>query len=331
MMKFKNLVIPNKLVADSKTLCENYGKFIAEPFEPGYGHTIGNSIRRMLLSSMEGSAIVALKSKNVLHEYSSIQGVVEDVMQIVLKLKQVRFKNHSEDIQILRLFKKGAGFLTAGDIENNSNVEVLNKDLIIATLQSGAEFDMELYVAKGRGYVSGEEHDKSIFPVNAICIDSIFTPIVRVNYEIENARIGNITDYDRLIMEIWTDGSIKPEDALAYSAKIVKDSMNIFINFEDTYQVIKGYQEKQEEIDVIDEGVSDLVSLLEQPVDVIELSVRSANCLKSAKIRYIKELVIKKETDLLNYKNFGRKSLDEIKEKLTDLGFSLGMDISSIK
>jgi DNA-directed RNA polymerase subunit alpha len=331
MIKLKNLIIPNNLQADMNTLSDVYGKFVAEPFEPGYGNTIGNSLRRILLSSIEGSAITAIKIKNVAHEYSAIPGVLEDVMRIILRLKQVRFKSEITELQILRLCKKGKGQVLASDIETNSNIDVINKDLVIASLEIDGELDLELYVSRGRGYLPVEEQDKSKLPVDAIAIDAIFTPIVKVNYEVENARIGNITDYDKLIMEIWTDGSIKPENALSYSAKILKDSMNIFINFEDDKQLILGYKKLQkEEKEDKEENVEEkMKNLLEQSVDIIELSVRSANCLRSAKIKFIKELVIKKESELLAYKNFGRKSLDEIREKLQDFGLNLGIDISN--
>ncbi len=331
-MKLKNLVIPNNLQADVNSLTNSYGKFFAEPFEPGYGHTIGNSLRRLLLSSLEGNAITAVKINNAPHEYSVLPGVAEDVMQIILNLKQVRFKSDSKDLQILKLHKKGRGAVVAGDIISNSNIEVINKELVIANLDINAELEMEIYVNRGRGYLSIEENDKSELPVNAIAIDAIFSPVIKVNYEVESARVGHLIDYDRLIIEIWTDGSIKPEDALAYSAKILKDSMNIFINFEEDKDLLVGYSsEKVEKKEVEQEHSAEKIKdLFEQSVEVIELSVRSANCLKSAKIYKIKELVSKKENELLSYKNFGRKSLDEIREKLQELGLNLGMDIKNI-
>lgn len=332
MIKLKNLIIPNNLQADMNSLSDFYGKFVAEPFEPGYGHTIGNSLRRILLSSIEGSAITAIKIKGISHEYSVIPGVLEDVMQIILRLKQVRFQSEVTDLQILRLYKKGEGQVLASDIETNSNIDVINKDLVIANLEIDGKLEIELYIQRGRGYLPVEEQDKSKLPVDAIAIDTIFTPIIKVNYEVENARIGNITDFDKLVIEIWTDGSIKPENALAYSAKILKDSMNIFINFEDDKQLLVGYTKAQkEEKEIKEEDPNEkMKNLLEQSVDIIELSVRSANCLRSARIKFIKELVVKKESELLAYKNFGRKSLDEIREKLQEFGFSLGMDISNL-
>ncbi|MDR0675695.1 MAG: DNA-directed RNA polymerase subunit alpha [Elusimicrobiota bacterium] len=329
MTKLKKLIIPNNLQVDMDTLTSNYGKFVAEPFEAGYGNTIGNSLRRILLSSMEGNAITAIKIKGVTHEYSVIPGVLQDVMQLILNLKLVRFKTDLEEVQRLRLYKKGEGEILAGDIETNSNIEVVNKDLVIANLDIRGELDMELYVGKGRGYLPVEEQDKSKISTNTIAIDAIFSPIVRVNYEVENVRVEHITDFDKLIIEIWTDGTIKPEDALSYSAKILKDSMNIFINNSDNKQFLIGYKKVNKETNEnkTNDKSETIKNFLTQTVDIIELSVRSANCLKSAKIRTIKELVSKKEVELLTYKNFGRKSLDEIREKLQQMGLNLGMDL----
>ncbi|MCP4482623.1 MAG: DNA-directed RNA polymerase subunit alpha [bacterium] len=331
IMKFQDLVIPNKLKADSKTLTDSYGKFVAEPFEAGYGHTIGNSLRRILLSSMEGSAITAISAKNVFHEYAVIDGITEDMMQIILNLKQVRFKSQIDEMQVLRLYKKGEGVITAADIEENSNIEVVNKDQVIAHLDAAAELDMELYIDRGRGFAPVEEKSNLDLSENVIAIDTVYTPITKVNYYVENARVGNVTDYDRLVMDIKTDGSVKPEDALAYAAKLLKDSMDIFINFEDEQPLIVGYQPEEEEEIVVENTEDSMKNILDESVNVIELSVRSANCLKSAKIASIIELVSKKESELLNYKNFGRKSLEEIKVKLEELGLSLGMDLSSYK
>lgn len=324
-MNVKGLVIPNKLDVDKKTLSNTYGTFIAEPFEPGYGHTIGNSLRRLLLSSLEGAAITAIKIKGVAHEYAVIPGVVEDVMGIILNLKNVRFKMATNEQQVVHLKAKGPRDVTAGDIEGNAMVEVMNKDLVIARLDVNGEIDMELMVDKGRGYLPVEKQDRSKLPARAIAVDAIFTPITRVNYEVENARVGHITDYDRLIMEIWTDGTISPEDALGYAAKILKDSMAIFITTDEEATVLftkAGESEQNTE----QEELLRMRELLDQNVDMIELSVRSSNCLRNAKIKYIKDLVIKTEAQLIDYKNFGKKSLDEIKAKLAELGMSLGMD-----
>lgn len=325
-MKFKDLVIPNKLQAENSTKTDVYAKFYAEPFEAGYGHTIGNSLRRILLSSLEGTAITSIKIKGVSHEFAVLPGVLEDVMQIILNLKKVRLKCFSDDVQKVYLKAKGKGEVTAKDIELNSNLEIINEDLVIAHLEPNGNLDMEITIEKGRGYLSDDRRDKTNLPANTIAIDAIFTPVTRVNYEIENARVGNITDYDRLVLEVWTDGSVIPEDAVAYSAKILKDSMNIFINFEDTEPIV-GVDLDTKKEDNKEEDENDIDSMLTQDVDVIELSVRSANCLRNAKIATIYELVTKKEDDLLNYKNFGKKSLDEIKDKLHELGLDLGMSI----
>jgi DNA-directed RNA polymerase subunit alpha len=330
-MKFKDLVIPKKLEVDKKTLTDSYGKFFAEPFESGYGHTIGNSLRRLLLSSLEGASITSIKVKGAPHEFTVLRGVVEDVMGIILNLKKIKFKSFSEDPQVVYLKIKGKKEVLARDIEINSNLEIVNKDQVIAHLESNGELDMELTVEKGRGYLSNEKQKGKELSAGSIAIDAVFTPVTRVNYEVENARVGHITDYDRLILEIWTDGTVSPEDALAYSAKILKDSMDIFINFEDNGPLIGAQEEKVTEQLKEKEGIDKLNDLLNQSVDIIELSVRSSNCLRNAKIKYIKDLVNKKEDELLNYKNFGRKSLDEIKEKLIGMGLNLGMDLSEKK
>ncbi|MFH1715052.1 MAG: DNA-directed RNA polymerase subunit alpha [Elusimicrobiota bacterium] len=327
-MKFKSLIMPKKLEAEKETLSGMYGKFVAEPFEPGYGHTIGNSIRRLLLSSMEGAAVTAVKINGVAHEFSVIPGVVEDAMGIILNLKRVRFKMFSDGPETVFL-KKKSGEAKAKDIEVNANLEVLNGDEHIAALEGNGELDIELTVSKGRGYLPVEKQNKESLPANAIAVDAIFTPVTRVNYEVCNARVGNITDYDKLIIEIWTDGSVNPADALAYSAKILKDSMNIFINFDEGEEELIIESGKETKVEGEDQK-KQVKDLLNQSVDIIELSVRSSNCLRNAKIKTIKDLVTKQEDELLNYKNFGKKSLDEIKEKLVELNLSLGMDISSL-
>ena len=328
-MKFKNLIIPKKLEVDKSSSSVAYGKFVAEPFETGYGHTIGNSLRRILLSSMEGAAVTAVKIKGVAHEFSNIPGVVEDAMGIILNLKGVRFKMFSDGPETV-FIKKKRGEVKAEDIEVNSNLEVLNGDEHIATLEGNSELEIELTVSKGRGYLPVEKQDNEGLPANAIAVDAIFTPVTRVNYEVGNARVGNITDYDKLIIEIWTDGSVEPADALAYSAKILKDSMNIFINFDETEEDVIVEDEKEAQVEGADQK-KHVKDLLGQSVDIIELSVRSSNCLRNAKIKTIKDLVTKDEEELLNYKNFGKKSLDEIKEKLIELKLDLGMDISNLK
>ncbi len=321
-MNLKSIIRPKKLEWEKVTADNTYGKFIAEPFERGYGYTIGNSLRRVLLSSLEGAAITSVKIENVLHEFSTISGVVEDVVEILLNLKKVRLKLFTEGPEklILKVDKKGE--IKAKNIQPNNNIEILNPDLHIATLNSSGTLEMVMEVNKGRGYVPADKNKNDGQPIGVIPLDSIFTPVQKVAYIVENARVGQITDYDRLIMDIWTDGSVVPADALAYAAKILKDSLNIFINFE----------EKEEEEETITPKVEEqeakkIAELLIQSVDVVELSVRSSNCLKIAKIKTLGDLVQKTEQDLLKVKNFGKKSLTEISKKLKELKLSLGMQI----
>lgn len=323
-MKLSPIVMPKRLELDKKTATDTFGKFIAEPFERGYGHTIGNSLRRILLNSLEGAAITNIKIEGVLHEFSSIPGIKEDVTEIILNLKKVRFKLYTNGPETIYLRANKQGVATAGQIEVNSNVEVLNPDQPIATLNPGAKLEIMIEVNKGRGYVIAERNKKEGQDIGLIPIDSIFTPVFKVNYTVENARVGQMTDYDRLIMEIWTDGSVSPEDALAYTAKILKDSLEIFINFEE--EEMKS--EKVEESAVAEEEkTKKLRDLLDQSVDIIELSIRAQNCLRVAKIKSIGDLVQKREQDLLKVKNFGKKSLNEISKKLKELNLSLGMEI----
>lgn len=318
-MGTQGLIVPEKLTADSATLTSMYGRFIAEPFEKGYGHTIGNSLRRILLSSLEGAAVTSVRVKGAQHEFASLKGVREDVIHILLNLKQLRLKLYSQGPEILHLVAKEQGEVKAKGVEPNSQIEILNPDLVLAHLDAGTELDMELEVNRGRGYVPAERLKKEGQPLGTIPLDALFSPVKKVHYEVENARVGQMTDYDKLIMEIWTDGSVSPGDALAYSAKILKDSLSIFITFEE-----------QEEPSVENAPASNENSkfkdLFNQPVDIIELSVRASNCLKVAKIKTIGDLVRKTEGELLSYKNFGKKSLEEIEERLKELGLNLGME-----
>lgn len=320
-MRFKDLVIPERLIMDKEKSSNTYGKFIAEPFERGYGHTIGNSLRRILLSSLEGAAVTAARIKGALHEFSVLHGVVEDVTNIILNFKLLRFKLYSSGPELLYLNASNEGEVKAKDITANSNVEILNLDQHIATLSSGGKLEAEIEISKGRGYVPSERNKRKDHPVNTIAIDALFSPITKVNYEVENARIEQVTDYDRLIMDIWTDGSVLPQDALAYAAKILKDSLNIFINFDE--EKLAEREQEIEKSEVVEEGPSE--ELLNQPVEIIELSVRAANCLKEARIKTLGDLVKKKEEDLLQRRNFGRKSLEEIKDKLKEMDLFLDM------
>lgn len=313
----QGLVLPQRLEIDNATLTDNYGRFVAEPFEKGYGHTIGNSLRRILLSSLEGAAVTAVRIKGALHEFTSIKGVREDVIHIILNLKKLRLKLYSQGPETLRLKIRRQGEVYAKDIEPNNQVEILTPDLVIATLDDGVEFEMELEISKGRGYVPADRLKKDGQPLGTIPVDALFSPVSKVHYEVENARVGQMTDYDKLIVEIWTDGSVTPGDALAYSAKILKDSLTTFITFDEEEVPPIQAQVKTEETAKLEE-------LLSQPVDIIELSVRASNCLKVAKIKTIGELVSKTEDELLSYKNFGKKSLDEIRERLKEMGLTLG-------
>jgi len=316
-MMTQGLVLPQRLDVDNATLTDTYGRFVAEPFERGYGHTIGNSLRRILLSSLEGAAVTAVRIKGAVHEFTAIKGVREDVIHTILNLKKLRVKLFSAGPETLRLKIKRGGEVYAKDIEANNQVEILTPDLVIATIDDGVEFEMEMEISKGRGYVPADRLKKEGQPLGTIPVDALFSPVSKVHYEVENARVGQMTDYDKLIVEVWTDGSVTPGDALAYSAKILKDSLQTFITFDEQDVPSIAAPIKSEESAKLDE-------LLSQPVDIIELSVRASNCLKVAKIRTIGELVSKSEDELLSYKNFGKKSLDEIRDRLKEMGLGLG-------
>ncbi|MCK4802561.1 DNA-directed RNA polymerase subunit alpha [bacterium] len=320
-MRLKDFQMPRKLICDEESSGDTYSKFMAEPFEKGYGHTIGNSIRRILLSSLEGAAVTGVKIKGVMHEFSTIPGVVEDVTQIILNLKSLRFKLYSEGPERLYLKATKKGEVTAEDIELNSNIEILNPSTHIATLDKDTNLEMEIEISKGRGYLPAEQNPRANQELGVISVDAIFTPVLRVNYNVENARVGRSIDYDRLILEIWTDGSVKPVDALAYAAKILKDSLNIFIGFEEQPEE----EEKPPEKDKTEEVLESVLAL---PVNIIELTVRSINCLNRAKIKIIEDLVKQTEDKLLGFRNFGKKSLNEIKKKITELGKQKGVELS---
>ncbi|MFA5974994.1 MAG: DNA-directed RNA polymerase subunit alpha [Elusimicrobiota bacterium] len=331
-MRLKDLVLPQRLECDQDTLTDTYGRFYAEPFEKGYGHTIGNSLRRILLSSLEGCAITAVKIDGVVHEYSSIKGIREDIVTILLNLKQLRFKLHTPDPEILRLSVKGERVVRAKDIEPNANVEILTPELPIATLDTSGQLALQMWVARGRGYLSADRQNRESYPADTLMLDALFSPVTKVHYDVENSRVGQVTDYDRLILDVWTDGSVAPGDAIAYSAKILKDSLSIFITFEEE-EVVPVEESASSTATAAAVGAPDverLRELLNQPVDIIELSVRASNCLKAAKIRTIGDLVSKKDEELVSYKNFGKKSLDEIKERLAELNLTLGMDLTGV-
>lgn len=315
---WRDLIKPKFLDVERDTLIPTYGKFTAKPLERGYGITIGNSLRRILLSSLQGAAIYAVKIDGVLHEFSTISGVREDVTNLILNLKELRIKLNEGDRDVMHLNVSGEKEVKASDIKTSSKIEILNPDLHIATIGTDGRLKMELYVKMGRGYVPAERNKEESQPIGVIPIDSIFTPILKVNYSVTNARVGQMTDYDRLTLEIWTDGSVKPEDALAFSAKILKEQLQIFINFEEIPEPVE---------ETTLEETPKLNANLYRRVDELELSVRSANCLQNADIKYIGELCQKSETEMLKTKNFGRKSLNEIKEILTSMGLSLGIKI----
>ncbi len=317
---WRELIIPKRLELDSKTTSRFFGKFACEPLERGFGITIGNALRRILLSSLQGAAITSVKIDGVLHEFSSMTGVREDVTDIILNLKEVKLKLHGDEPKSIEVSKVGDSTVTAGDFTCPPEVEILNPELHIASLSKDGKLRMEMQVKTGKGYVPAERNVEEDAAIGAIPIDSMFSPIRKVNYVVSQARVGQITDYDKLTMEIWTDGSVLPDDALAYAAKILKEQMTIFINFDEEPEI-----EPKEE--VVEEPK--LNDNLFRSVDELELSVRSANCLKNANIRLIGELVQKTEAEMLKTKNFGRKSLNEIKEILAEMGLALGMKVES--
>jgi DNA-directed RNA polymerase subunit alpha len=311
---WRELIRPRDLETDTSG-DETYGKFSCEPLERGFGLTLGNALRRVLLSSLQGAAITSVKIGGVLHEFSTIPGVMEDVADIVLNLKEVRLRMHGEGPKVLRLHHKGQGVLRARDLSEDPTVEVMNPDKKIATLSADADVELEITVDSGKGYVSAEKNKSEEMPIGTIPIDSIFSPVHKVNYSVTPARVGRETDFDRLALEIWTDGTLAPVDALAFAAKILKEQLAIFINFEEP---------TESHLPMIEES-RPLNPHLFKSVDELELSVRSANCLQNANIRLIGELVQRTEGEMLKTKNFGRKSLNEIKEVLAGMGLELGM------
>ena len=316
---WRELIKPKKLTVDQASLDDTYGKFTAEPLERGFGHTLGNSLRRVLLSPLRGAAITGVKIEGVLHEFSTIPGVVEDVTDIILNLKEINLKAYSDEPKQMTIKAAGEGIFNAGQIIHDDTIEILNPEHPIATLGPEGKLEIVLDVSVGKGFVSAERNKDEEQPIGVIPIDSIFSPIRKVNYTITNARVGQATDYDRIVIEIWTNGSVRPEDALAYASKIVKDQLSIFINFEEEPEPEAETGLKEEE--------SSLNPNLLRHVDELELSVRSANCLENANIKYIGDLVQKTEQEMLRTKNFGRKSLNEIKEILREMGLELGLKL----
>src|SRR5256886_6253318 len=310
--------MPKRLTKEESTANETYAKFVAEPFETGYGHTVGNSLRRRVLFRSEGAAISSIKVDGAMHEFATIEGVVEDVTDIVLNLKKILFKAHTRDPQTLLLSVNKDGEVLASDIQLNQNVELVNPNQHICTLDKKKKFEMELEVKVGRGFLPGDENKKPNQAIGVIAIDSLFSPVIRVRYAVENARVGQRTDYDRLLLEIWTDGRISPEDSLTQASAILQHHLDVFVGYD------KNAVEFEEVADKQDDEKSRMKKLLNMSVNEIELSVRAANCLNNANITTVGQLAMKTEAEMLKYRNFGKKSLNEIKEKLQQLGLGLG-------
>ena len=317
---WRELIKPKSIVTEEETHTNFYGKFACEPLERGFGITVGNALRRILLSSLQGAAVVSVRFDNVVHEFSTIPGVLEDVTDIILNLKEIKLKLKDTEESVIHFSREGECTVKAGDIETDGLVEILNPAKHIATLNKEAKLNMEMVVRMGKGYVGSETIKRADQAIGVIPIDAIFSPIKKVNYVVTNARVGQITDYDKLTLEIWTDGSVFPEDAIAYAAKILKEQMTPFINFLEEPEPVEA--EEKEEGEKLNQN-------LFRPVSELELSVRSANCLKNANITLIGELVQKTEGEMLKTKNFGRKSLNEIKSILEEMGLSLGMKLDN--
>ncbi|HEV3334669.1 MAG TPA: DNA-directed RNA polymerase subunit alpha [Bryobacteraceae bacterium] len=317
---FKGFQKPKRLVANTETLTDRYGMFTAQPFQRGFGTTIGNGLRRVLLSSIEGAAITAVRIQGVEHEFSPIPGVVEDATDIILNLKQIPFKIMGEGLKTVRLNVEQPGDVRSGQIETDADVEVLDRDVHLATVSEGGKLHVEMRLKTGRGYVSADKNFDEDLALGYIPIDSVHSPVRKVNFAVEAARLGQMTDYDKLTLEVWTNGAVSPQDSIGYAAKLLKDHMSIFINFEEV-------PEQSEEVS--ERGLDKMNEVLNRSVEELELSVRSYNCLKNANIQTIGELVQKTEAEMLRTKNFGRKSLNEIKEILANMGLSLGMRIDA--
>ncbi len=315
--------MPNRLQKEESSATPTYAKFVAEPFEAGYGHTLGNSLRRVLLSSLEGASISSIKIDGAMHEFASIPGVVEDVVDIVLNLKKVLFKMPSREPRVFFLSVNKEGAVTAADIKIDAGVEVVNPDQLICTLDKKIKFEMEIEVKVGRGYCPADFNKRADQAIGVIPIDSLFSPVRKVKYAVDNTRVGQRTDYDKLILEVWTDGRITPDDALLQSSAILRHHLDIFVHFNE--EPIEFEESKQS----VSQEDSKLKKLLNMSVNEIELSVRAANCLNNANITTVGQLALKSEAEMLKYRNFGKKSLNEIKDKLTQLGLSLGMKLDA--
>ncbi len=316
-IRWKTFETPKRLEVEKSTLTPTYGKFLAEPFERGYGTTIGNALRRVLISSIEGAAVTNIKIDGMLHEFSSIDGVMEDGAQIVMNIKKLVLKYHGKGPKKILLESKKKGPLTAREIQTDETIEVVNPDLVICTLTKDINFRAEMEISRGRGYVPADRNKQEGSPIGVVPVDSVFSPITKVNFMVEDTRVGQITDYDRLILEVWTNGAISPEEALLYASNILQRHLDIFVN----YGEIPLEEEEEEEEDL---GFKELIS---KPISELELSVRSANCLEAANIKTIGDLVVKTEAQMLKYKNFGKKSLSEIVAILQTMGLGLGVNV----
>lgn len=322
-MKWKSIIMPKEVRQEEQAATDTYGKFYIEPLERGYGTTFGNSLRRSLLSSVQGAAVTTARINGVMHQFTTIPGVYEDVTDIILNIKGIRVRLLGDPPKTLLLETEKKGEYKAGDLKRDPEIELMNPEQHLLTLTEDVELSLELAVNSGRGYVSAEQNKDPNAPLGTIFVDSFFSPVTRVNYEVENTRVGQRTDYDKLILEIWTDGSLAPLDALRQAAKIIKDHLSIFVQFEEELPVPE--EEK------VDEGVLRIINLLKTRMDELELSVRSGNCLKAAKIETIEELVKRSEPEMLRFRNFGRKSLNELSGILQKLGLSWGMDLQKYK
>lgn len=318
-MKLKNFQMPRGVLIEDDSVTDGYSKFVIEPLERGFGTTIGNSIRRVLLSSLPGAAVVGVRIDGVAHEFSTMPNVVEDVAEIILNLKGLRLLLHSEEPKSLMLEAEGKGDVTAEDIQTDIDVEILNPDLHIASLDEGGQLRMEIHVDSGRGYVIAEQNKIPDQPIGVIPMDAMFTPVTRVNFQVENTRIGQRTDYDRLVLEIWTDASVGPQDALSTASQILRNHLQLFVSIDDQFL--------SEPEDEVDEKFEETRKMLQMNVEELELSVRSSNCLRAADIKTLADLVQKSETEMLKYRNFGRKSLTELSQILQEMELSFGMDI----
>ncbi len=320
-MKLKNFQMPKGVSVDEENLTDSYGQFTVEPLERGFGTTVGNALRRVLLSSLPGAAVVAVRIEGVSHEFTTMPSVVEDVTEIILNLKELRLISHTDEPKTLSLEAEGKGEVSAIDIQTDSDIEILNPDLHIASLDEGGHLHMDIYIDTGRGYVLAEQNKDQTQPIGVIPMDSRFSPVTRVNFRVENTRVGQRTDYDRLVLEIWTDGSINSQDGLSSAAQIMKNHLQLFISIDE--EVI------QESDDEVDEELERVRTLLQMNVEELELSVRSSNCLRAAEIKTLADLVQKSEAEMLKYRNFGRKSLTELNQILAELSLRFGMDVDS--